>query len=587
MANIERKLTTILVADVVGFSKLMGIDEVGTLQNLKACRGITDSTIAEYNGRIFGGAGDSIVAEFASPVQAVLCAAEFQKFLSERNEHYAGKDQMIFRAGINMGDVIIDGDNLYGDGVNVAARLESIAKPGSVCVSSKVYEEVKRKLDLIFSDGSVQELKNIADPVTVYHVNVSWSEAPAERERSSYEEGRPSEKKAKKTNDRSTVAILPLKVISGDEEIVSLANGLHEDIIGSLTKQTAIDVVSNLGVDNTTSAGLDGADFRLEGSVRAAGERLRLSFALFDTASQSQVWSERYDRKLDDIFDLEDEISQSVASGVRIRIKARAFEKLRATDDEALSVPDLLSKAAGYFVMSYGHNDEALEALRLATKHKPENSMAIAMAVFGRHRMLEFSVFDVSEDVKKGLLSDLQRSLSLDSSSFFARLIAALAYQDLEGDYDTALMHAETSLELNSGFSQALAMIGIAKCHLGEVELGIEMLQRAITAVPNDPHRFRHFRELAVAHFMAGQLDQAVSTIDRLVRLAPDLQRNKLVLASLLWHKGQENDAKGHICHILRNNPDLNQRNMRPVRFADPAVADRFAQGLTQAGLSE
>jgi TolB-like protein len=209
------------------------------------------------------------------------------------------------------------------------------------------------------------------------------------------------------------VAVLPLKVISGDEEIVSLAEGLHEDIIGGLTKQTAIAVVSRLGIDNATSSDLDSADFRLEGSVRAVGERLRLSFALFDATSQSQAWSERYDRQLDDIFDLEDEISQSIASEVRIRIKARAFEKLRNTDNEALSVPDLLSKAAGYFVTSYGHNDEALEALRLAIERKPENSMAIAMAVFCRHRMFEFSVFDVSEKVRKELLFEVGKALSL------------------------------------------------------------------------------------------------------------------------------------------------------------------------------
>jgi adenylate cyclase len=509
--------------------------------------------------------------------------------LAERNEHYASqeKDQMVFRAGVNMGDVIIDGDNLYGEGVNVAARLESIAKPGSVCVSSKIYEEVKRKLDLVFRDGGVQELKNIADPVSVYHVNVGEAEALGERERSGSEGERPSEKKAEEASERPTVAVLPLKVISGDEEIVSLAEGLHEDIIDGLTKQTAIAVVSRLGVDNSASSDLVSADFRLEGSVRAASGRLRLSFALFDAASQSQAWSERYDRQLDNIFDLEDEISESVVSAVRIRIKARAFEKLRDTNNEALSVPDLLSKAAGYFVTSYGHNEEAAETLRLAIERTPENSMAIAMAVFCRHRMFEFSVFDLLEEVKSEVFSDVEKALSLNPSSFFARLIAAMAYQDLKGDYDTALMHAETSLELNSGFSQAMAMVGIAKCHVGETEKGIEMLQRGIAATPDDPHRFRHFRELAIAYFITGQLDQAVSTIDRLARQAPDLLRNQLVLASLLWHKGQKDDAKRHIGNLLRDYPDLNQRNMRPVRFADPQIAERFAQGLTKAGLPE
>lgn len=589
MTDVERKLTTILIADVVGFSKKMGADEAHTLQTLKTCRGLIDSSIAEYNGRIFGSAGDSIVAEFSSPVQAVVCASDFQKLLADRNAHYADdeKEQMEFRVGLNMGDVIIDGDNLYGEGVNVAARLESIANPGGVCVSSKIYEEVKRKLDLIFNDGGVQELKNIVDPVAVYHVNVGGDDAPGARQPSGSNGQKRAEKQPGGDSERPTVAVLPLKVISGNDEIVSLAEGLHEDIIGGLTKQTAIAVVSRLGADEDPSADSDGADFRLEGSVRAAGERLRLSFALFDTASQSQAWSERYDRRGEDIFDLEDEISQSVASEVRIRIKARAFEKLRNVDNETLAVPDLLSKAAGYFVTSYGQNEEALAALRLASERAPENSMAKAMSVFCRHRMFEFSVLEVPEEVKKELLSDVAGALKLDPSSFFARLIAALAYQDLAGDYETALMNAETSLELNSGFSQASAMVGIAKCHLGEADEGIEMLQRAIAATPDDPHRFRHFRELAIAQFMTGQMDQAVTTIDRLVRQAPDLLRNQLVLASLLWHTGQEEDAQRHIADLLRDHPDLNQRNMRPVRFADLQAAERFTQGLTGAGLPE
>lgn len=584
MSDTERKLTTILAADAVGFSKKMGADEAGTLRTLKACRGLIESSIVEYNGRIFGGAGDSIIAEFTSPVQAVVCASEFQKLLAERNAHYADeeKEQMEFRVGLNMGDVIIDGDNLYGEGVNVAARLESIAQPGGVCVASKVYEEVKRKLDLIFSDGGVQELKNIVDPVAVYHINVGDDAKSGAREDNGSEGPQPPEKKA---GDRSTVAVLPLKVISGGDEIASLAEGLYEDIIGGLTKQTAIAVVSRRGVDGDPSADPDGADFRLEGSVRAAGERLRLSFALFETTSQSQAWSERYDRRDDDIFDLEDEISQSVASGVRIRIKARAFERLRNADNDTLAVPDLLSKAAGYFVTSFGNNEEALETLTLARERAPENSMAQAMRVFCRHRMFEFSPMDVPEETKKELLLDVDAALKLDPSSFFARLIAALVYQDLAGDYKTALMNAETALELNSGFSQATAMVGIVKCHLGELDEGIEMLQRAITATPDDPHRFRHFRELAVAQFLNGETDQAITTIDRLVRQAPDLLRNLPVLASLLWQAGREEDAQRHIVELLRNDPDLNQRSMRHVTFADAAHAERFLSGLAAAGL--
>lgn len=586
MSKVERKLTTILVADVVGFSRLMGADEERTLATLKACRSVIDSSIAEHNGRIFGGAGDSVVAEFASPVQAVLCAAEFQRLLADRNAHFGDKEPMHFRVGVNMGDVIIDGNNLYGDGVNVAARLEALAEPGGVCVSGKVHEEVRRKLDLLFVDGGTQRLKNIVDPVAIYHMRSQAAGVSGVAEDKKSTSGALSEAKADGAEGRPTVTVLPIKVISGGDEIQSLAQGLREDIVGSLAKQTAISVLDAAPGHGATSQGPNaGADFRLEGSVRAAGQKLRLTFSMIDTANQSQSWSERYDRELDDVFDLEDEISKSVASAVRIRIKASAFEKLRGTDNATLSVPELLSKAAGYFVHSYAQNAEAAEILRLAVEKAPENSMAVGMTVFCRHRMFEFAAIDVPQDVKQTMIEDTGRAVSLDPSSYFARVIAALADQDLRGDYNTALLQAETALELNSGFGPAQAMLGIAKCHLGEIERGMDMLQRAIAAGPEDPHRFRHHRELAIAHFLTGRYDRAVEAVGRLVHLAPDLSRNRLVLASMSWHAGKHDAARECVERLLREYPNLTLRTMRPVRFADSGMLKRYVLGLAESGL--
>jgi class 3 adenylate cyclase/tetratricopeptide (TPR) repeat protein len=584
MTGIERKLTTILAADVVGFSKMMGSNETGTLESLKACRAIIDSGIAEHHGRIFGSAGDSVVAEFSSPVQAVLCANEFQKLLAERNAHHATKERMQFRVGVNMGDVIIDGDNLYGEGVNVAARLEAIAGPGGVCLSGKVYEEVKRKLDLSFVAGGAQKLKGIIDPVPVYHLSGRGGRA-ADGGAAVLAAGQAVAARARQADAPPTVAVLPLKVISGDGEVQSLVEGLHEDILGGLAKLTAIAV---LGADGGPASGSDGgADFRLEGSARAAGRRLRLSFTLFDAASQSQAWSERYDRQLDDIFDLEDEISENVVSAVRFRLKTRAFEQLRGKENAALSVPDLLSKAAGFFVHAYGRNQEVVEILRLAMDRQPDSSMAVGMMGFCRHRMLEFSILDPSEDVKEELLGYPEKAISLDPSSYFAHLMAAVMHQDLRGDYETALSHAETSLEINSSFGLARAMVGICKCHLGEIDQGIEMVQRTTAASPEDPHRFRHLRELAIAHFMTGQDEQAVQVANRLVHQAPELSRNQLVLASLSWQAGREDAARDCVAGLLRDQPELTLRTMRPVRFADPGMAERYARGLRDAGLPE
>ncbi len=579
MTGIERKLTTILAADVVGFSKMMGSDEAGTYDTLKDCRAIIDSCITESHGRVFGSAGDSVIAEFSSPVQAVLCANEFQKLLADRNGHHATLKKMEFRVGVNMGDVIIDGDNLYGEGVNVAARLESIAEPGGVCLSGKVYEEVKRKLDLSFAYGGAQQLKNIIDPVAVFHLRdrSETAEAPAAAQPAAG--GTPS------AGAPPSIAVSPLKVISGDEEVQSLVAGLREDIIGGLAKMTSVSV---LGGEDGAAPGSEGAaDFRLEGSARAAGRRLRLSFTLFDAASHSQAWSERYDRELDDIFDLEDEISENVVSAVWVQLKSRAFERLRDTENTSLSVPDLLTKAAGYFVRAPGNNEEVAEILRLVLDRKPDSSMGLAMMGLCRYRVFEFSSLDPSEDAKQEMLGYVGEAISLDPSSYFAHLIAAGMHQDLQGDFETALTHAETALELNSSYALARAAIGICKCHLGEIDEGMEMLQRLMTTFQGHAQRHRNIRELAIAHFMAGQDAEALRVINRLVRQAPELMRNRLVLASLSWHAGKEDAARDSVAQLLRDQPDLTLRNMRPIYFADPAMAERYAQGLREAGLPE
>ena len=228
MPAIQRKLAAILAADIHQFSKLMGVDEAGTLQNLRACRQLVDGIVDEHGGRIFSTAGDSVVAEFASAVSAVLCAVECQRAVAQRNRQ-DGVMKLQFRIGVNIGDVIVEGDNLYGDGVNVAARLESIARPGAICVSAKVYDEVRRKLsDISFVDGGAQKLKNIEDPVSIYHVGLD-SETPTA----------PAAPAAEVAVEKPMVAIQPLRVISGDDEVRALAEGLSDAVRGAVARSSA------------------------------------------------------------------------------------------------------------------------------------------------------------------------------------------------------------------------------------------------------------------------------------------------------------------------------------------------------------
>jgi adenylate cyclase len=559
--RVTRKLAAILSADVAGYSRLMGEDEAATLDALVACRSIIDQIIAEHDGRVFGSAGDSVVAEFPSAVEAVICAREFQERIADRNAQGGAFPAMQFRVGINLGDVIIEGDNLYGDGVNIAARLEAVAEPGGICVSSKVYEEVKRKIDIGFTDGGVQALKNIEDPIAVYHVGGAQALRAAEKEKAP--------KRSGSAGKLLTVAVHELKTIGGGDEAAELAEGLIEDIRDGLGRQTALAVT--VGGEGTGEA-----DFVLEGSVRDSGKRLRLSFALLEGANRRQVWSERYDRTLDDVFELQDEISRNVASTIRVRVKAQIFERLAETENDELAVPELLDKAAGYMVRGYGNNTEAEAALRLALERAPENSMAKSMLAGCLHRQGEFSAAALPEETRDEIMALTREAVALAPESYFARLILAVAHYDLAGDFEAALGEARTALESYPGLTPAQAIEGIARIHLGAVEEGLDLLGRAIEANKIDPNRFRHYREQAIGHYVAGRLDQAIEIAGRLVEQTPGLARNRLVLAVLLQLAGATGKARAQFAELGE------LATVRPTRIGNRDAAERFETALAQ-----
>jgi adenylate cyclase len=561
MAPIQRKLAAILAADVHQFSKLMGADEAGTLADLQACRQIVDAIIAEHHGRIFGSAGDSVVAEFASAVSATLCAVECQRAIAARNAQPDTRP-LRFRIGINIGDVIVEGDNLYGDGVNVAARLESIARPGAICVSAKVYDEVRRKLsDISFVNGGAQKLKNIEDPVAIYHVGPAGAAPPP----------------IAAIPQKPVVAVQAIRLISGDEEVKALTEGLTDAIGDALAHQTALTVKSGDPV---------GADFVLKGSVQAAGKRLRLSFGLEDGASATQIWTQRYDRQLDDVFGLQDEIVLHVAAAIRIRVKAQLFERLRGADNATLAVPQLLDKAAGIFIRSLDKGGEAVSTLRLAVERAPEHSMARAMLGFGLFRLADYQATAMPDATRDEIVASLDRAVVLDPRSYFARAMKALVLQDLLGDVRAAREQASEALKYNANFIPAKGMLGIAEIHLGKVAEGTRLLQEVTEASPDDANQHRHRRELAIAHLLAGDAAEAVRVAARLWEEMPDMKRNALVLAGLLAAAGETEAAKRHVAALKAGTPGLSLETARLPRFGDPSAGERFKTLLREAGLS-
>lgn len=547
---------------------MMGEDEEGTLTNLKVCRAIVDAIITEHHGRIFGSAGDSVLAEFASAVSAVLCAVDCQRAIADRNTQ-EGDKPMRFRIGVNIGECIIEGDNLYGDGVNVAARLEAIAQPGSVCVSYKVYEEVRRKLsDLSFIDGGMQKLKNIVDPVGAYHIAFGTADvtpAPANTVRLGL------------VPDKPLIAVEVIRVNSNDEEVKALAEGLRDDISGALARNTALAV---------KSADSGSSDFLLKCSVQSAGKKLRLSFFLEESASATKVWAERFDRQLDDVFGLQDEIVMYVTSAIRSRVKAHLFERLRSADDATLAVSQLLDKAAGMFhVSSLDRSGQAVATLRLAVEREPENSMAWGMLGFALFRTADYDAAAINPQTSEEILTSVDRAVALDPRSYVARTFKALALQDLRGDSHSAHQLASEALVRNANFVPAQAILGISEIHLGSVDAGLRRLQKAMDAGAEDASHLRWRRELAIGHWLMGNVDESMRVAVNLCQDAPDIMRNVLVLAGLLVAVGGLDEARRRIAALRIVVPDLTLTTARLPRISDSAGFERFYDLLRQTGL--
>jgi len=334
----RRKLAAILAADVVGFSKLMGENEDRTLRNLKACRSLTDEAIKLNHGRIFGSAGDSVIAEFASPVDAVIAATEFQRNLRDRNEGATDEDQMLFRVGLNLGDVIIEGDNLYGDGVNVAARLEASAEPGGITLSGKFHDEVCRKLDMSFVSTGEQVMKNITNPVPTYKIEVSALPKTSAEDQGSTSNQVLDEKPP-------AIAVLPFTNMGGDPEQEYFADGITEDIITNLSLWRTFPVISRNSSftfrgqsHNLKQVAQElGARYIVEGSVRKGGNRVRITAQLIDADEDHHLWSEKWDRTLDDIFDVQDEVSEAIARRVAPSVTGHEQNRLTRKRPENLS----------------------------------------------------------------------------------------------------------------------------------------------------------------------------------------------------------------------------------------------------------
>ncbi len=581
--GVERRLATILVADVVGYSRLMGKDEEATLGTLNAYREVIDKRVASHRGRVFGSAGDSVIAEFASPVEAVRCAVEIQQTLEKRNADLPEDRKMHFRIGINLGDVMVEGNNLFGDGVNVAARLEALAEPGSICVSGMVQQSVEAKVDWAFDDLGDQEVKNIAKPVRVYRVRPGA--IPVDE----------SERPALSLPDKPSIAVLPFENMSGDPEQEYFSDGITDDLITALSNVRTFFVIARHSSFTYKGRAVDvkevghelGIRYVLEGSVRKAGNRVRVTAQLVEAASGNHVWADRYDGALDDIFDLQDEIAASVVGAIEPQLHRAEVERIRHKRPESFDAYDLtLSGLAKMNKLDPKDTADALTFFLKAIELDPNYARAYVCASYCHRRQVQLKGMVLSEEDKAETIRLAHAGLKADRTDPYVLWQAAMTIALVEQDFDEATALIDRSLSINANANRAWIASGMLRCYVGDPETAIEHAERAMRLSPLDVSMWVAYGVMATAHMQLGDYEGAVAWARRSVRLHPDHLPAHHVLAASAAQLGRQEEAEAAIRDLLEMDPALTIARLKEIYpVARYRNLEGFIEGLKKAGL--
>jgi adenylate cyclase len=590
----SRKLAAILAADVVGYSRLAGADEDRTLARLRALRSdLIDPTVAVHHGRVVKRTGDGALIEFRSVVDAVRCAIEVQSGMLERNAGVPAERRIEFRIGIHLGDVVEESDgDLMGDGVNIAARLEGIAKPGTICLSEDAYRQVKARLDLAVSDLGQTQLKNITEAVRVYslQVGVTAEAKPVSQSQAGVPE-MPSPRLA--LPDKPSIAVLPFTNMSGDPEQEYFSDGISEDIITDLSKIAGLMVISRnscftykgRSVD-VRSVGRDlGVRSVLEGSIRRAGNRVRITAQLIDAATGGHLWAERYDRDLTDLFAVQDDVTRRIVDALKVTLSP--VETARLADSQACNI-----EAYDYFLRGreflLGENktrekfEQSKNFFLRALEFDPNHSQAYA----GLSWAYIFDYFnrwsDKPDDSLQLAKHTAEQAIEKDPREPFARHSAALAFM-IAKDLDRAKSEAEIAIALNPNDALAYNVLGGVHTYSGQHPEAIEMIERAIRLDPAWVQQYLHF--LGTAYLLAGKYETAAALLRQRVRLVPGTDFTRAVLASALGHLGEVDEARRIWRELMEINPKYSFREHFSRQPFRPEDVERVAAGLGKAGL--
>ena len=572
--EVKRKLTAILSADVKGYSRLMSEDEVGTIQTLNAYKEVMTGLIQQHHGRVVDAPGDNVLAEFVSVVDAVQCAVEIQKELKTRNAGLPENRRMEFRIGVNLGDVVEDGEQILGDGVNIAARLESLSEAGGICISGTAYDQVENKLGLGYKYLGEQAVKNIAKPVRIYRVATATPTGHF------------------MTAEKPSIAVLPFVNMSGDPEQEYFSDGITEDIITALSRLRWFFVIARNSTFSYKGKPVDvkqigrelGVRYILEGSIRKIGNRVRITAQLINATTGAHLWAERYDRELNDIFALQDEITQSVTAAIEPKLVEAEGVHFQGRSPEDLDAWDLVMRAVAHFWrMTATESKEAIDILRLAVQRYPNYAPAQSMLSFA------LLVSDLVGWAPAGKpyqrAAELaHRAAELDDNDPWAHL--ALGYLAFTArQTDDAVREFQRALDLNPNFAAAYGYLGWAVVFDGRHEEAIGYFQQAFRMSPHDPLIAFFYAGMCAAHYFARRFDEAIEWGRNSIQQRPGFIPGHRILCASLAQAGRMEELHAAMAQVRELQPDITIAWLEEHVPYTPRATAHYLDGMRKAGV--